>query len=243
MDWLDRSRILFGKEGIEKLKNSRVLLLGVGGVGGHVAEALARSGVGHLTLVDPDDVSLTNLNRQIVALQSTLGKNKASAMAERLRDINPEIDVAAIPLFLLPETADKLDYSSFDYIIDAIDTMAGKICLVQAAKAHQIPLISAMGAGNKRQPMGFLLSDLAKTDTCPLARSFRRECRKIGISHLTVVYSKEPAASSLWQESEETKETGRPVCGSLAFVPAAMGLTIAARVIEDLIADSGTIPH
>ena len=239
-DFYSRTRIILGDGAIEKLKNSRVILFGIGGVGGHIAEALGRSGIGHLTLVDPDTVSVSNLNRQIVALHSTLGRNKAEAMKERLEDISPDAQIEAVPVFFSPETAGQFDFTAYDYVIDAIDSMTGKVELARACKTAQVPLIAAMGAANKKNPAGFLVCDLSETDTCPLARAFRRSCRKIGIEHVTVAYSKEPAEAPF---SQPPADGSRPVCGSLPWVPGALGLTIAARVAEDLIAGAGTVPR
>lgn len=226
-----RTAILIGEENLQKLKNARVAVFGVGGVGGYVVEALARSGVGALDLIDKDTVSESNVNRQIIALHSTVGKLKTEVAAERARDINPEICVRTHNLFYLPETADQFDFSAYDYIVDAIDTVSGKIALIQRAKEVNTPVISSMGAGNKLDPTKFEVADISKTSVCPLARVMRRELKKRGIEHLKVVYSKEePLPSPLIDE-----ESGKSIPGSVAFVPSVVGLIIAGEVIKDLI--------
>lgn len=226
-----RTALLIGEEGVEKLKKARVAVFGVGGVGGYVVEALARSGVGSLDLVDKDTVSVSNLNRQIIALHSTLGKLKTEVAKERAKDINPEIKVECHNIFYLPETESEFDFSSYDYIVDAIDTVSGKIALIEQAKAANVPVISSMGAGNKLDPTVFEVADISKTSVCPLARVMRRELKKRGIDHVKVVYSKEePLQSKLTDE-----ESGKPIAGSIAFVPSVVGLIIASEVIKDLI--------
>ena len=226
-----RTALLIGEEGIEKLKNSRVAVFGVGGVGGYVVEALARSGVGSLELIDKDTVSESNINRQIIALHSTVGKLKTEVMAERVKDINPACEVSVRNLFYLPETASKFDFSSYDYVVDAIDTVSGKIALIEQAKQANVPVISSMGAGNKLDATAFEVADITKTSVCPLARVMRRELKKRGIEHLKVVYSKEePLPSALTDE-----KSGKPIPGSIAFVPSVVGLIIAGEVIKDLI--------
>ncbi len=226
-----RTELLIGKEGLEKLKSAKVAVFGVGGVGGYVVEALARSGVGELELIDKDVVSLSNLNRQIIALHSTVGRRKTEVAAERARDINPAIKVTCRNTFFLPENADEFDFSAYDYVVDAIDTVSGKLALIERAKAAGVPVLSSMGAGNKLDPTAFEVADISKTSVCPLARVMRRELKKRGIGHLKVVYSKEePKNSGLTDE-----ESGKPVAGSIAFVPSVVGLIIAAEVIKDLI--------
>ncbi len=228
---LSRTALLIGEEGVEKLKKSRVAVFGVGGVGGYVVEALARSGVGYLELVDKDVVSLSNINRQIIALHSTVGLFKTEVAAARVRDINPAIEVRCRNLFYLPETASEFDFSDFDYIVDAIDTVSGKIALIERAKESNVPVISSMGAGNKLDPTAFEVSDISKTSVCPLARVMRRELKKRGIDRVKVVYSKEePLPSKLVDE-----ESGKPIAGSIAFVPSVVGLILAGEVIKDLI--------
>ncbi len=226
-----RTALLIGDEGVAKLKKSRVAVFGVGGVGGYVAEALARSGVGSLDLIDKDVVSISNINRQIIALHSTIGRPKTEVMATRIHDIDPTIKVCAHNVFYLPETAGQFDFSQYDYVVDAIDTVAGKIALIEQAKSAGVPVISSMGAGNKLDPTAFEVADIAKTSVCPLARVMRRELKKRGIEHVKVVYSKEEPLPT--QETDE--ETGKAVAGSIAFVPSVVGLIIAGEVIKDLV--------
>lgn len=226
-----RTELLLGKEGVEKLKKARVAVFGVGGVGGYVVEALARSGVGALDLIDKDVVSESNINRQIIALHSTVGQLKTEAAANRARDINPQIMVRTHNVFYLPENAQEFDFSQYDYVVDAIDTVSGKIALIEQAKRSNTPVISSMGAGNKLDPTAFEVADITKTSVCPLARVMRRELKKRGIEHVKVVYSKEePLPSNVTDE-----ESGKSVPGSIAFVPSVVGLIIAGEVIKDLI--------
>lgn len=236
MDNFSRTQLLLGKEAMDKLKNAHVAVFGIGGVGGYTAEALARSGVGALTLVDNDTVSVTNINRQIIALQSTVGMQKTDAAEKRLKDINPEIKITKRNVFYLPETQSEFDLGEYDYVVDAVDTVKAKITLAVNAEKAGTPIISAMGAGNKLNAAAFEVSDIYKTSVCPLAKAMRRECKAAGIKRLKCVYSKEePLVPS---SSEETKGTaGRPVPGSVAFVPSVMGLIIAGEVIKDLIKD------
>ena len=239
MDPFSRTQFLLGSTAMEKLKNARVAVFGLGGVGGYVAEALARSGVGALDLVDHDTISLTNLNRQILATRETVGLPKAEAAAQRVTSINPDCDARAIQTFYLPETADQFDFTKYDYIVDAIDTVTGKLMLVQAAKAAGRPIISSMGTGNKLDPTAFRVADIHETSVCPLARIIRKECRKRGIEKLKVVYSTEdPIKTELspddpaWAELPEGRNA---LPGSVCFVPAAAGMIIAGEVIKDLI--------
>ena len=226
-----RTAILLGEENLEKLKRARVAVFGVGGVGGYVVEALARSGVGVLDLIDKDTVSESNINRQIIALHSTVGRYKTEVAAERARDINPDICVRVYNTFYLPETAAQFDFSRYDYVVDAIDTVSGKIAIVEEAKKANVPVIAAMGAGNKLDPTKFEVADIFKTSVCPLARVMRRELKKRGIEHLKVVYSKEePLPSPVVDE-----ESGKSVPGSVAFVPSVVGLILAGEVVKDLI--------
>lgn len=226
-----RTAILLGEENLEKLKRARVAVFGVGGVGGYVVEALARSGVGVLDLIDKDTVSESNINRQIIALHSTVGRYKTEVAAERARDINPDICVRVYNTFYLPETAAQFDFSRYDYVVDAIDTVSGKIAIVEEAKKANVPVIAAMGAGNKLDPTKFEVADISKTSVCPLARVMRRELKKRGIEHLKVVYSKEePLSSPVVDE-----ESGKSVPGSVAFVPSVVGLILAGEVVKDLI--------
>ena len=225
-----RLELLIGIDALERLKNKRVIVFGVGGVGGYVAEALIRSGIYQLTIVDSDKVELSNLNRQLVALHSTIGKSKVEALKERLTDINPEANIVAIEKFYLPENASEFDLNQYDYIVDAIDTMSAKISLVVRAKELNIPIISAMGAGNKLEPTKLEVSDIYKTSVDPLAKIMRHELKNRGIKSLKVVYSKEePIKVNL------SSEKRRAIPGSTSFVPPAMGLIIASEVIKDLI--------
>ena len=239
-----RTRLLLGQQGIDRLRAARVAVFGVGGVGGYVVEALARSGVGALDLIDDDKVCLSNLNRQIIATHSTLGQYKVDAAAARIRDIDPDIQVRTYKIFYTPETADQFDFSQYSYVVDAIDTVSGKLALVMQARAAGVPVICSMGAGNKLDPTRFEVADLYETSVCPLARVMRAECRKRGIDHLKVVYSKEPPMAP---RPEEAMPAGTPdssparpgapkkrAPGSNAFVPSAAGLIIAGQVVCDL---------
>ena len=230
-----RSLPLLGEQGLERLQNARVAVFGIGGVGGHLCEALARAGVGELHLFDKDTVSLSNINRQAVALHSTVGLPKVEVMKARIADINPDCRVVAHEVFYLPENADEYDLSGFDYIADAIDTVSAKVELICRAKAANVPIISAMGAGNKLDPSAFRVADLAKTQACPLARIMRRELGARGIRHLTVVYSEEKPRPSLLPS-----EHGKHTPASVSFVPPAMGLIMAGRIVCDL---SGISPE
>lgn len=233
MNQFERFELLLGTEALEKLNNSRVAVFGVGGVGGYTVEALARSGVGRLDLIDSDTVSLTNLNRQIIALHSTLGQYKTDVAAARVRDINPECEVTVHRMFYLPETAEQFDFAEYDYIVDAIDTVSGKLELALRAQEAGTPIISSMGTGNKLDPTAFEVADISKTSVCPLARVMRLECRKRGIKKLKVVYSKEQARKPLSIPSE-SDGTRRSIPASTAFVPSVAGLIIAGEVIKDL---------
>lgn len=241
MNEFSRTELLIGQAALEKLQNSRVAIFGVGGVGGYVCEALVRSGVGHFDLIDNDTVSLTNINRQIIALHSTIGKLKVDVMKERMLDINPDVDVSVHPCFYLPETTDQFDFSNYDYVVDAIDTVTGKIEIIVQADAHQVPVISSMGAGNKLNPAMMEVSDIYKTSVCPLARVMRRELKKRHIKHCKVVYSKEkaiqPSQASLEKYVADSEEnfTKKSIPGSTAFVPSVAGLILASEVIKDLI--------
>lgn len=226
-----RTEALIGKSAVEKLKNSRVAVFGVGGVGGYVAEALARSGVGVIDLIDSDKVSVSNINRQIVALRSTIGKYKTEVMAERIKDINPNAKVNVYNIFYLAETANEFDFSAYDYIVDAVDTVSAKISIVERAYTLNIPVISSMGAGNKLNPTAFEVEDIYKTSVCPLAKVMRRELKKRGVEKLKVVYSKEePKISELIDG-----DSGKRAPASISFVPSVVGLIIAGEVIKDLI--------
>ena len=226
-----RTALLLGEAGVNALKKARVAVFGIGGVGGFACEALARAGVGSLLLVDDDTVSESNLNRQLIALRSTIGQPKVSVMAARIADIDPSIAVETRQCFFDETTAGSFDFSAFDYVIDAIDTVSAKVELICRAKAAGTPIVSCMGAGNKLDPTKFVVTDLAKTDTCPLARVLRQRLRKQGIQHLQVVYSTEPPLTPL-----ETIQDGgrRQLPGSVSFVPSAAGLVAAGAVIRAL---------
>lgn len=230
----DRTRLLLGSAAMEKLKQSRVAVFGLGGVGGHAAEGLCRSGVGALDLFDNDEVSLTNLNRQLIATQETIGMPKTEAMRQRLLSINPEMQVEARQLFYLPENADQVDLSRYDYVIDAIDTVSAKLELAVRCNRLGVRLISAMGAGNKLDPTKLVVTDISKTSVCRLARVMRQELRKRGIDHLKVCYSTEPALAPLAEEAAENAPGKRQTPGSTAFVPSVMGLIIAGQVVREL---------
>ena len=237
MDQYSRTGLLLGADAMKKLKNTTVAVFGLGGVGGYVVEALARSGIGALELVDHDTISLTNLNRQLLATHDTIGKSKAQAAKERVGSIDPTIRVTARQEFYCPDTAKDFDFSRYDYVVDAIDTVTGKLALVTAAQAAGVPILSCMGTGNKLDPTRFQIADITKTSVCPLARIMRKECAKRGIRHLKVLFSTEdpipsdPAAIT----DEELPEGRRALPGSVAFVPSVAGLIIAGEVIKDLI--------
>ncbi len=242
-DPLIRTRILIGDEPLQRLAAARIAVFGVGGVGGYCVEALARSGVGTLHLYDDDTVSESNLNRQIAALHSTLGRPKAEVMAERVRDISPTCDVKWFSLFYLPSTADSVDLTRYDYVVDCIDTVAAKLELVTRCQALQVKLISMMGSGNKLDPSAFRVTDLSKTEGCPLARVMRKELRKRGIHHLKVVYSTElprpplkPAETEapVGTDTRPGSAARRDTPGSISFVPAAAGLVLASAVVREL---------
>ncbi|MDD7193148.1 MAG: tRNA threonylcarbamoyladenosine dehydratase [Clostridiaceae bacterium] len=234
LNQFSRTELLFGKEAMEKLAASRVAVFGVGGVGGYAVEALARSGVGSLDLIDDDKVCLTNINRQIYATRKTVGKYKVDVAAERIADINPDAVVKTYKTFFMPETADSFDFSQFDYVIDAIDTVTGKIELVMRAQAAGTPIISSMGAGNKLDPTAFEVADIYKTSVCPLARVMRTELKRRGVKKLKVVYSKEKPLTPIESEEQSGETSRRQVPGSTAFVPSTVGLIIAGEVIKDI---------
>ena len=230
-----RTAALLGMSAIEKLHRAHVAVFGIGGVGGYVCEALARAGVGELTLIDNDTVSLSNINRQIIALHSTVGRQKTEAMAERIADINPNCIVHTANVFYLPETANALPLDSYTYVVDAVDTVSAKLELAVRAHRAGVPLISSMGTGNKRTPLGFRVTDLSKTAGCPLARVMRRELKQRGITHLKVVYSEEPAALPASNAPLPQGNSKKTPPASLPYVPGAAGLIIASQVVEDLI--------
>ena len=247
LDQFSRTQLLYGAEAMEKLASARVAVFGVGGVGGYVVEALARSGVGALDLIDNDEVCASNLNRQIIATTKTIGKYKVDVAEERIHDINPDCRVRTYKTFFLPETKDQFNFSDYDYVVDAIDTVTGKLTIIEMAKEANIPVISSMGAGNKINPAMFEVADIYETSICPLAKVMRRECKKRGIRDLKVVYSKEkpiqPQADTSKSENDNNtvsqETTGRDskhraIPGSTAFVPSVVGLIIAGEIINDI---------
>ena len=227
-----RTALMIGEEALEKLRSSRVAIFGVGGVGSFAAEAIARMGVGSITLVDNDTVAPSNLNRQLIALHSTLGRNKVDVAKERILDINPDANVDARAMFYLPENADEIDISSFDCIVDAIDTVSAKIEIIVRADRAGVPVVSSMGTGNKLHPEMLELTDISKTSVCPLARVMRRELKSRGINHLPVVYSKEEPVKLF---EDVFLPNGKKTVGSISFVPSSAGLLIASKVLELLI--------
>ena len=236
MGAFDRTRLLLGEAAMEKLKNSRVAVFGLGGVGGFVVEALARCGVGKLELVDHDTLSETNINRQILALHSTVGMAKAEAAKLRVLDINPQAEVNARQEFYGPDTAESFDFGSYDYVVDAIDTVTGKLALIAAAKEANVPILCCMGTGNKLDATKFQITDISKTSVCPLARIMRKECAKRGYKDVKVLYSTEDALTPRLTEEDlkEIPEGRRALPGSVAFVPSVAGLLIAGEVVKDL---------
>ena len=236
IDQYSRTQLLLGEDGIAKLRNAHVALFGLGGVGGYAAEALARSGIGKLDLIDDDTVSLTNLNRQLLATHSTVGKYKVDVAAERIRDIDPTIRVRTFKTFYLPETAAQFDFSQYNYVLDAIDTVTGKLALIVQAKAAGVPIISCMGTGNKLDASAFEVADISKTSGCALARIMRKECQKRGLRGVKVVYSKELPLTpeETLQEPQRPGSSRRSTPGSVAFVPGAAGLIMAGEVIREL---------
>ena len=229
-----RTEMLLGKEGMLRLRRASVAVFGVGGVGSHCIEALARSGVGRLLLIDNDTVSLTNINRQSIAYHSTVGRYKTEVMKERIRDIDPETQVETWETFVLPDNLEQFFAGPVDSIVDAIDTVSTKIALAELACRRKIPLISSMGTGNKLHPELFEIADIYQTSVCPLCRVMRRELKNRGIPHLKVVYSREKPAAVRNEDEAEKRETGRPVPGSVSFVPPAAGLLMAGEVIREL---------
>lgn len=233
MSIFSRSELLIGMDAMNKLKNAHVAVFGVGGVGGYVCEMLVRSGVGKLSIFDSDTVSESNRNRQIIALSSTTGLDKTSVMKKRLTDINPEADITAHSVFYSPENAGEFDLGEYDYIADCIDTMSSKIELIMRAQAQKVPIISAMGAGNKLDPLKLEVADIYKTSVCPLARTLRYELRKRGVKHLRVVYSKEEPIKP--KGTVEGESYGRHIPASMAFVPSAMGIVMAREITMSII--------
>lgn len=236
LNQFSRTELIFGKEAMEKLFNSRVAVFGIGGVGSYTAEALARSGVGTLDLIDNDKVCVTNINRQLFATQKTIGQYKVDVAEERLMEINPDIKINKHKIFYLPETSNLFDFSQYDYIVDAIDTVKGKIELIVKAQESNTPIISSMGAGNKIDATKFVVADISKTKVCPLARVMRQELKKRGIKELKVVYSEEEAIKPFKNVKTDLKN-GNPPPGSNAFVPPVVGLIIAGEIIKDITAN------
>ena len=252
-DVFARTKLLLGEDALERLSKARVIIFGVGGVGGYVAEALARSGVGHIELVDKDVVDETNINRQIIALHSTVGRHKTEVMKERILDINPDAEVITHNIFYLPKTAneyeeseayDEIDFSKYDYVVDAVDTVTAKLFIIEEADRCKVPVISSMGAGNKLDPTSFKVADIYKTSICPLAKVMRRELKKRGIKKLKCVYSTEEAlqikddktdGDTSVQDEEKGSGRKKKAPGSVAFVPSVAGLIIAGEVVKDLI--------
>ena len=234
LNQFSRTELLIGKEAMETLNKAHIAVFGIGGVGGYVVEALVRSGIQHIDLIDNDTVSLTNLNRQIIATHSSVGKYKVDVMKERILDINPAAEVNVYKCFYLPETKNQFDFKKYDYVVDAIDTVTAKIQLIVQAKEAKTKIICAMGAGNKMDPTQFEVTDISKTSVCPLARVMRQECKKRGITNVKVVYSKEKAIVPKYTEGAELKGNA-PAPGSNAFVPSTSGLIIASEIIKDLI--------
>jgi len=248
LNQFSRTQLLLGEDGMEKLKNSRVAIFGIGGVGGYVCEALVRTGVGHFDLIDDDKVCLTNLNRQIIATRKTVGKYKTEVMKERMLDINPDVEVTTHNCFFLPENADEFSFEEYDYVVDAVDTVTAKISLVMKCKEKNVPIISSMGAGNKLDASAFRVSDIYKTKMCPLAKVMRYELKRRGVKKLKVVYSEEKPIrpredmsiscrnNCICPPGAEHKCTERrDIPGSVAFVPSVAGLIIAGEVVKDLI--------
>lgn len=236
-----RTELLIGKEGMQRLQQARVAVFGIGGVGGHVVEALVRSGVGALDLIDNDTVSVTNLNRQIIATRSTVGKYKVDVAKERALDINPDVKIQTYRTFYMPETAKQFDFTQYDYVVDAIDTVTGKLELIMQASEAGVPIISSMGAGNKMDASAFKVADIYQTNVCPLAKVMRRELKKRGVKKLKVVYSEEQPIvpdeelAAACREQEGGLESRRQIPGSNAFVPSVAGLILAGEIIKDLI--------
>lgn len=233
-DQFSRTRLLYGDEAVEKFKKSRVAVFGIGGVGGHCVEALVRSGVGIIDIIDNDTVSLSNINRQIIADHNCVGKLKVDVMEKRIKILNPDCVVNKYSVFVLPENMGIFDFSLYDYVVDAIDTVSGKLAIVKNAYEQKVPVISSMGAGNKLDATAFEITDISKTSVCPLARVMRRLCKENGIKRLKVVYSKEEAKTPHTIKDNDEVSTKRAIPGSNAVVPAVAGLIIASEVLKDL---------
>lgn len=232
MEQFSRTELLLRKSGLERLQASRIAVFGVGGVGGFVCEALVRSGLGAIDIVDNDVVSVSNINRQIIATHASVGRPKVEVMAERLREINPDVRVTLHPMFYLPENAGEIDLSQFDYVVDAIDTVTAKLELISRCTALQVPIISAMGAGNKLDPTKLLITDIYQTTACPLSRIMRKECRKRGIPALKVAFSTEEPVPL--EQTVSAADRRRDIPGSAMFVPASMGLMIASHIVQEI---------
>ena len=237
MEWLSRTEKLIGKDALDRLASSRVAVFGAGGVGSFVIEGLVRSGVGAIDVVDNDQVSLSNLNRQLIATLDTVGMDKTAVVRERIKSINPDCKVTEHKMFFLPETADEFDFSVYDYVVDAIDTVAGKLAIIEKCSSLGIPVISSMGTGNKLDPSEFRIADIYDTKVCPLAKAIRKECRKRGIESLKVLYSEEDVLKHEADHgNDEVLPPGKKTTpGSISFVPSVAGLMIAGEVIKDLI--------
>lgn len=238
LNQFSRTELLIGKDGLKKLQQSRVAVFGIGGVGGYTVEALVRNGLGNIDLIDNDTVALTNLNRQIIATHKTIGKPKVDVAQERILEINPNVKIKKYKTFYTPETANEFDFKDYDYIVDAIDTVVGKLSLIEKAKENNVPIICAMGAGNKMDPTKFEVADISKTSVCPLAKVIRQELKKRNIKNVKVVYSKEiPVKPKSDPNTEfiELKNGKHRVPGSNAFVPPVVGLIIASEVIKDIL--------
>ena len=232
-----RTELLIGQDGMQKLSKSRVAVFGVGGVGGFVCEALVRSGIGEFDIIDSDTVSVTNINRQIIATTKTVGKYKVDVMEERMLEINPDVKVNKHKCFFLPENADTFNFAQYDYVVDAVDTVTAKLSLVEKCREMNVPIISSMGAGNKLDATAFKIADIKETKVCPLAKVMRRELKKRGIDTLKVVYSEEKSMTPIVGDKDEAEtkgNTGRIAPGSIAFVPSVVGLIIASEVIKDI---------
>ena len=232
----DRTKRLLGAEAMDKLNKSHVAVFGIGGVGGHAVDALVRSGIGAITIVDSDEVAVSNINRQLIATTKSIGRKKVEVMREHILEINPAVKVEVYDCFFLPETKDQFDFTQYDYVIDAVDTVTAKIALVEACQEAGVPIVSSMGAGNKLDPTAFEVEDIYKTSVCPLAKVMRRELKKRNVKHLKVVYSKEEALEPIEDEEfiSDEKRKRRATPGSIAFVPSVAGLILAGEVVKDL---------
>lgn len=236
MEEFIRTEILLGKDAMARLRDSRVAVFGVGGVGGYVCEALVRTGIGHFDLIDKDQVSASNINRQIIATRDTVGKDKVEVMRDRMLSINPDVDVTVHKCFFLPDNADDFDFTKYDYVVDAVDTVTAKIAIIMRCKELDIPVISCMGAGNKLDPSRFRVADIYKTTMCPLAKVMRRELKKRGVKKLKVVFSDELPISPIEKVAQDDPTAPRKdTPGSIAFSPAVAGLVLASEVVKDLI--------